>query len=62
MLQNPANQPRILGEQDPAQPGTGPAELPDSAGQRLAGDCGVGVPAESQPTGTDDAAGGTTPP
>ena len=32
VLQNPADQPRILGEQDPAQPGTGPAELPNPAG------------------------------
>ena len=58
MLQNPQNQPRFLGKQNTTQPGTRPAKLPDSAGERLAGDHPLGVPAETQTAREHDAPGG----
>ena len=62
MLQNSQNQPRFLGEQNPAQSGTRPAELPDSAGERLAGDYPMGVPTETQTAREHDApCGGGAP-
>lgn len=48
MLQNPEDQPGVLGEQDPSQPAARQGQLPSAVRQRLAGDSGLGVPAGAQ--------------
>ena len=50
---------KVLGEQNQKKPGTRPAELPDTARQRLAGHRGMGMPTDPKTHRGDNAPSGT---
>ncbi len=58
MLQDSADEPGVLGEQNQEEPRARPAELPGFARQRLAGHRGVGMSTDAQAHRGDDAACG----